>query len=186
MSQLVLIKHAAVTVDAAVPSKQWPLNDAGRALCRPLATLLRGHDLGALVSSTEPKAIETAELLAKRLRIPATTGPDLDEHRRPYAQPGEFEAQMERFFAQPSQRVYGEESAEEALHRFQAAIEAALAAHTTEGNLGIVSHGTVIALYAAPFFGIGAAAMWNRLSHPAFVAIDTETGIGLRIVDDVE
>ena len=43
-----------------------------------------------------------------------------------------------------------------------------------------------VALYAAPMFGFGAGALWQRLQMPSFVVVDTETKRGLRVVDEVE
>ena len=184
MAQIALIKHSAVVPEAATPPKLWPLSDDGRRLCRPLANALRMHRLDLLVSSEEPKAIETAELVAARLRIETKPAPGLDEHRRPYL-PDNFEETMARFFAQPTERIFGEESANEARARFAEAINTVLRDH--QGlTTGIVSHGTVIALYAAPYFHTGAAALWARMQHPSFVVIDTDTGAGLRIVDELE
>lgn len=181
-----LIKHSAVVIDKDVPPKQWPLSEEGQRLCRPLATALRTHALEVLVSSEEPKAVQTAELVARRLRIDTRTAPDLDEHRRPFVDtPGEFQRLMQLFFAEPDDRVFGEESASEALARFSAAVDAVLAQEAGR-NVGIVAHGTVISLYAAPMFGIGAGALWERLQTPSFVVLDLESRRGLRIVDSVE
>ena len=186
MPQLVLIKHSAVVVDAALPPKEWRLSAEGRRLCRPLAAALRMHDLSLLVSSDETKAVETADLVSRRLRIEARTAPDLDEHRRPFVEhPEEFELRMDQFFAEPSRRVFGEESAEEAMARFSAAIDAVPTADAGR-NTGVVAHGTVIALYAAPMLGIGAAALWQRLKSPSFVVIDTEAQRVTRIMDEIE
>jgi broad specificity phosphatase PhoE len=145
------------------------------------------HKLDLLVSSEEPKAIETAQLIAARLRIETETAPNLDEHRRPYIAEGtdSFEEAMARFFAQPTERVFGDETANEARARFAEAVNAVLRDHAARA-VGIVSHGTVIALYAAPYFHTGAAALWKRMQHPSFVVIDTDTGAGLRIVDEIE
>ena len=184
MSQIALIKHSKVTLDPAIPPKQWSLSDDGRALCRSLADALKMHKLDLLVSSEERKAIETAELVAGRLHIETHTAPNLDEHRRPFV-PNGFEDTMDRFFAQPTERVFGEESANEARARFAEAINAVLRAYPGR-TLGVVAHGTVIALYAAPHFHTGAAALWQRLQHPSFVLIDTDTGAALRIVDEIE
>jgi broad specificity phosphatase PhoE len=142
------------------------------------------HGLDLLVSSEEPKAIETAQLVAARLRIDTATAPDLDEHRRPFLADG-FEVAIERFFAQPGERVFGDETANEARARFAEAVNAVLRDHR-DGRIGIVAHGTVIALYAAPYFHTGAAALWKRMQHPSFVVLDTDEGTGLRIVDEVE
>jgi broad specificity phosphatase PhoE len=186
MAELILVKHSAVVVDAAVAPKQWPLSDEGRRLCGPLATALRAHSPALLVSSEEPKAVETAQILAQRLRIETHTAPDLDEHRRPFiGRPEEFERSMQHFFAEPAERVFGEESAAEALARFSAAIEAVLAQEAGRA-VAVVAHGTVIALYAAPMFGVGAGALWQRLQMPSFVVVDTERRRGLRVVDEVE
>ena len=98
MPQIVLITHSEVIADPLAPPKQWVLSAEGRDLCRPLAIALRMHKLDLLISSDEPKAIETAQLIAARLRIDSETAVSLDEHRRPYLAEG-FEAAMERFFA---------------------------------------------------------------------------------------
>jgi broad specificity phosphatase PhoE len=186
VAQLVLIKHTAVVVDAAVPPKEWPISDEGRRLCRPLASALRMHDIGVLVSSEERKAIETAEVLSKRLKVETRKAPDLDEHRRPFVErPAEFERRIQHFFAEHDQRVFGEESADQALDRFTAAIDAVLASEP-DRTVGIVAHGTVIALYAAPILGIGTAALWQRMQAPSFIVLDLEERRVLRIMDEIE
>lgn len=186
MADLILIKHSEVVVDSAVPPKEWRLSDAGRRLCRPLADALRMHEPAVIVSSEEPKAVETADLVGQHLRIEARTAADLDEHRRPFVDtPQEFERQIQRFFTEPDERVFGEESAAEALARFTAAVEAVLAAETGR-NVAIVTHGTVIALYAAPMFGVGTGALWQRLQMPSFVVVDRAAKRGLRVVDEIE
>jgi broad specificity phosphatase PhoE len=142
------------------------------------------RNLDVLISSAEPKATETAELVAKRLRIGWRIAEDLDEHRRPFVEAPDFETYIKHFFAQPAERVFGEESANEARERFAAAVDAVLAAEAGR-NAGIIAHGTVIAVYAAPMFGIGAAALWQRMQHPSFV-VDTDVRAGLRIVEGIE
>jgi broad specificity phosphatase PhoE len=91
---------------------------------------------------------------------------------------------MGHFFAQPDERVFGEESAAEARDRFRAAVDAALQQHAVD-SAGIVAHATVISLYAAPFFHVEPAALWQRLDHPSFVVVDTATNSALRIVDEI-
>jgi broad specificity phosphatase PhoE len=183
MTRLALVVHSEVDVDAAVPPKQWRLNDRGRELCEPLAEALEMHRLNILLSSDEPKAVETATLVATRLGIETEVARGLDEHRRPFV-PAGFEAAMGHFFAQPDERVFGEESAAEARDRFRAAVDAALQQHAVD-SAGIVAHATVISLYAAPFFHVGPAALWQRLDHPSFVVVDTATNSALRIVDEI-
>jgi broad specificity phosphatase PhoE len=185
MASLILVRHSLVELDPALPPKQWRLTPEGRDLCRALAGALRTFKPQVLVSSDEPKATETAELLAGHLRLAWRGQPDLDEHRRPYAPAEDFEASMQRFFASPDERVFGDESADEARARFAAALDSVLA-QEPDRNVAVVSHATVIALYAAPLFHIGAAALWARLTNPSFVVIDRDTARGAAIIDDID
>src|SRR4051812_1236089 len=102
--QLILIKHAAPEVVPSVPSEQWHLSERGRASCGPLSEKLRPFNPGVIVSSTEPKAVETAELVAKHLNLTSQTAPDLHEHDRhdvPHMRSSEFISTMELFFRRP-------------------------------------------------------------------------------------
>ena len=185
MSSLILIKHSLVQIDGDVPPEQWRLSAEGRTRCRKLASALRIFKPQVIVSSEEPKAVETGELLAHILKLDWRTASGLAEHQRPYLPEHEFQTAMQRFFAAPDERGFGDESAEEAHRRFAAAVEAVIADQPAR-NVAIVSHGTVIALYAAPYFQVGTAALWNRLESPSFVVIDRGTMRGAAIIDSVE
>jgi 2,3-bisphosphoglycerate-dependent phosphoglycerate mutase len=170
---LLLVRHAAPVVEAALPSARWSLSSAGRAACRPLADALAPLALGALVTSLEPKAIETGALLAAALDVPVTTGADLHEHDRtgvPVLAPAAWRDAMAHFFAHPDDRVLGRESAREATDRFAGAVERALA--TTASTLGIVSHGTVMSLFAARHGAGDAHALWQRLAMPCALVLE--------------
>ena len=82
MPGLILVRHAAPRVEPERPSAQWRLSDEGREACRVLAERLKAHRPTAVVSSVEPKAWETAALVAQRLGIPCSAAPDLHEHDR--------------------------------------------------------------------------------------------------------
>src|SRR2546421_10994439 len=75
--KLVLIKHAAPEVDPDVPAERWHLSEKGRASCTPLAASLASHSPRVIVSSEEPKASETARLVAKELGVACETAPGL-------------------------------------------------------------------------------------------------------------
>ena len=148
MRKLILVKHAPPLVMPGVPPEQWTLSEKGQALCVPLAERLRGYEPAVIFSSEEPKASQTAQLVAEHLGIPWRTGPGLHEHDRsnvPHMRSGEFISMMELFFRRPDERVLGEETAEQARSRFEAAVSKVLA-EQPDGNIAIISHGTVIAL----------------------------------------
>ncbi len=78
------------------------------------------------IASDEPKAQQTAQPLADRLGITVEIMPGLHEHERrtvDYLDDEAFQATMARFFAEPDTLVFGEETANQALARFTAAVE---------------------------------------------------------------
>jgi broad specificity phosphatase PhoE len=162
---LVLVRHAAPEIDPARPPTGWRLSAAGRAAAARLRLTL---DVDAVVSSPEPKALETAAALDAPLEI----DPRLREHDRSgVGWLDDFAATVEAGFARPAEVVLGVESFHAARDRFAAAVDAALAAHPAE-RLAIVSHGTVIALYAAWATGADPAALWRGLALPDVIELD--------------
>jgi broad specificity phosphatase PhoE len=171
---LVLVRHAAPLVDPALPAARWPLSDSGRAACGPLAAALVQVAPRRIVTSDEPKAIETGQLLGRALGAEVTLGTGLHEHDRtgvPVLAPAAWQDAMAGFFALPDQRVLGRESATEAADRFAAAVARVLAEVPT-GNLAIVAHGTVMSLFVARHGGGDAHAVWRRLAMPCALVLD--------------
>src|SRR5207244_5114943 len=82
MRKLILIKHAKPLVDPAKPSQLWSLSDDGRQQARALAGQVAPLEPAIIISSDEPKAIETAQILADELKLPTEAAPDLHEHDR--------------------------------------------------------------------------------------------------------
>jgi broad specificity phosphatase PhoE len=143
----------------------WPLSDAGRADARRLAEWLR---VDVVVSSPEPTALGTAA----ELDAPLEVDPRLREHDRAGVDWLEdLAAAVEAGFARPREVVLGTESFDAARARFAAAADAALAAHPGE-RIALVSHGTVIALYAARAMGADPAALWRGLAVPDVIELD--------------
>src|SRR3954452_16820325 len=93
MRKLLLIKHASPLVFPDTPPEQWKLSDKGRESCGTLAEAVRPHDLGVIVSSEEPKALETAQVVGEKLNVAVESAPGLHEHDRsnvPHMRSGEF------------------------------------------------------------------------------------------------
>jgi broad specificity phosphatase PhoE len=67
VSYLILVKQALPEIIPTLPANQWHLSDVGRAQCTVLADQLATYAPAALVSSSEPKALETAHLVAQRM-----------------------------------------------------------------------------------------------------------------------
>ena len=178
-SKLILVKHSQPAIDPHIDARDWHLSEAGRARCQFLVEQLRSYLPAALYSSDEPKAMETAQLIGEPLGLRSIARPNLHEHDRrgtPYeVNPADFEASVAMFFARPDERVYGNESAQQALARFSKAIAHILDQGAAQSATPIViTHGTVITLFVAAHNGMDSAAafaFWKSLKLPSVVEL---------------
>ncbi len=65
-----------------IPAKEWRLSKSGQVRCKVLAEKLESYRPDVIISSVEPKAIETAQIVAYRLNKPFRTFEGLHEHDR--------------------------------------------------------------------------------------------------------
>ncbi len=169
-----MIKHASPRVDPSLPSERWELSEEGRGRCAALAAAVRPYAPAVIVSSSEPKAEETARLIAAELGVEVKQGSDLYEHDRgnvPHMPGREFISMMELLFRRPGELVFGDETADEAADRFEQAVEQVLAAHPA-GNVAIVSHGTVIALLLARHGAGRGFQIWREMGLPSLAVLE--------------
>jgi broad specificity phosphatase PhoE len=151
----------------------WALSEQGVADSRTRAGELRVLGLSELVSSEEPKALATAREIADGLGIGWRTAPGLHEHERdpfPYLEDAAWQALIRRLFDSPDELVMGRETANQALARFGEAVDDVLSSSPT-GSIGIVTHGTVMALYAAKVKGEDPYPIWASLNLPDYVVL---------------
>lgn len=179
MPTLTLIKHSQPAVDPSTAAPTWRLSPVGVERCTWLAAELARYQIDRVWCSEEPKARETAALLAGSLDIPFTTHPGLAENDRTgfgYIHDGvAWEQRFRDFFARPTERCIGLESAADAAARFTAAIET-IAPTGSQGNTAIVAHGTVITLFVANHNAIEPFDFWQALQPlPAYVVLDAAT-----------
>ena len=181
MNQLVLIRHSISNPDANTPSRMWRLSHGGRQKCVQLAERLKPFSLGRIISSIEPKAIETAYLTAQQLGIPTHVADGLQEHERDkvgfFESKELFNSKVLEMFAHPEEIVFGNESANHARERFSEAINNLLEQFPEE-NLGIVTHGTVMSLFVCIKNDIDVQDFWVRLEMPAYAVLSLP-GYGL-------
>ena len=161
--RLILVKHSLPEVAPGVTASRWRLSEEGRRRCEALAGKLAVYDPGGIVSSVEPKAVETAQVVAERLGRP-------------------FEAAVAEFFERPGERVFGNETADEAHGRFAGVVRGVLAKYP-DGPVVAVTHGTVMALFVARANGLDAFPLWKRLGLPSLIAL---SGPEMQVVDIVE
>jgi broad specificity phosphatase PhoE len=174
MSNLLLIKHALPIVQPAIPAQFWKLSQDGLLSCQQFSQQLRAFNLQTIYSSDEPKAVQTAHELGKLLNLSVSQAKGLHEHRRLtsdyFEHRADFESAVQAFFDNPNIRVFGAETAAQALSRFHAAVSTIVSAHPRQ-DVAIVSHGTVITLLVAKHNSINAFKFWQELNLPDLVCL---------------
>ncbi len=171
---LILVRHSRPEMDPARPAREWRLSEEGRDLCLPLAEKLAPFQPGIILSSIEPKARETADLLAQHWHKSAQVEEGLHEHERgnePYLpSPEEFQTRIQKLFRHPHQHIFGGETASQALARYTNAIHRVVTAHP-EQNILLVSHGTVMSLFVAQYNPLDGYEFWRKLNTPDWVVL---------------
>lgn len=188
MSHLILIRHSLPEIDRQKLAAEWPLSVAGRLRGVALAAHVRPYEPARVFSSREPKAVETAQVVAEQLGLSLQVVDDLHEHDRRavrWVEREQFETTVRRFFNEPDKLVLGHETADQAHARFAQAVKRLAECHPPE-TLAIVAHGTVITLFVSRLINIEPFAFWQRLGLPALVVLEWPTPKLITVVETVE
>lgn len=178
MKTLILVRHSNSQPVADVPAHAWQLSAEGERRAIQLADVLRPYRPNLIVTSSEPKAIRTGQLLAGALSL-TVSGSDaaFDEHERSgvpwFDSVTEFQAAVADFFAHPAEIVLGTESADTARRRFAAGVARLMTAQSAE-TIVIVTHGTVMALFAAKCLSMTPHQLWlhiQQIGMPAYLTM---------------
>ena len=173
MPKLILVRHSEPTIEPSVPASQWRLSEVGRLRCYALAERLTHFQPHLIISSTEPKAHETAQIIAETLGVSCEVAEGLHEHDRSNVgllTREEFQAKVAELFDKPHLPVFGRETADQAHHRFAQAVQNLLKRHH-ESNIVVVTHGTVLTLFVSRAVGLEPLPLWRSLGLPALVVL---------------
>ncbi len=171
MDHLILVKHSLPEIIPAIPAKQWRLSTVGQARCKPLAGKIASYSPTVVISSVEPKAVETAQIIARQMDKSFHTFEGLHEHDRTgveFVDQERFESQVHDFFEHPDQLVMGRETASQACERFSKALMSIETEYHNK-SIVVVSHGTVITLFVERITGQEPFSFWKKLDLPSFV-----------------
>lgn len=174
MAQLLLVKHALPDIQPDVPAKKWRLGEQGRVQSARLAEALRPYAPSVVITSDEPKAVETGGIVGEMLGLSARGAPglyELDRTGEPYFDdPGGYERAVKAFFERPTERAFGQESAAEARGRFLQAVAGALESYPAETVI-LVAHGIVNTLFVAAHNDIRPFAFWKNWPLGTFAVL---------------
>jgi broad specificity phosphatase PhoE len=173
---LILVKHSLPEIVENVPAHAWELSSEGRTRVGKLAGKLKQYQPEVIVSSVEPKARQTAELICENLGVDVMVMDGLHEHDRngvPYYSNDKFQSLVQELFEKPDVLVFGNETATQALLRFRESIELITTFYDDKKG-AIVSHGTVISLFVAWLTGVDGYSLWKELGLPSFILLDLQ------------
>lgn len=171
---LILIKHSLPRIEEDRPANTWSLSVEGQLRAHRLAEQLERFEPEVIVSSNEPKAKETAEILASHFQLDMQMISDLREQDRskvPHLSTNAFQASIREFFQKPDKLVFGSETANQAHARFYRAVHFILNEHKNK-TVVIVTHGTVISLFVSRLTGSSDLELWSQLGLPSFIALE--------------
>lgn len=171
------ITHPEVVVQPLVPIPHWHLAEHGRGRARGFAAsgALAGVDL--LISSTETKAVETADIIGEALGLPTVRSAQLVENDRSstgYLPLEEFERTADAFFAEPDQSIRGWEPAVEAQNRIVGAVQEAVLTHAGK-HIAFVAHGAVGTLLLCTLRGVPISRVHDQPRQGSWYAFDAQT-----------
>lgn len=172
------LTHAEVVVEPAEPIESWGLSVAGRARAAAAHDLAWHAGVRRIVSSTERKAVETAEVLGAAVGVECAVDGELGEIDRSatgYLPLDEFEGVVDAFFAEPERSVRGWERAVDAQDRIVRAVQRL--SREADGDVTVVSHGAVGALLLADLQGVPIS---RALDQPGMGSVFAFDAVGWR------
>lgn len=180
--RLVLIRHARPVIDPARPAGVWPLADDARDSVIWLAEVIAPLAADGIVSSPEPKALDTARLIATHSDLPLRENTSLREQGGDtipwFPEPDRFRAAVREHFSRADEAVFGNESSADATARFAGAVERARARYRVPV---LVTHGRVMCGYLGATFGVDPFEIWETLQLPDAIVVDFRSGSVTRV-----
>lgn len=171
VAPITYVRHAMAVQAEGVHPTDWHLDDLGRADAVRLAQRLEvAPAIGCLVSSTEPKALETAEAIGARWGTAAVPDERLREAVRPWIGPG-YRAVAHRYLR--GELPEGWEPHAQVEARVAAAVADARR-RAGGGPVVVVSHGLALALHLGDRLGadFDRESFWSGLAFPDAWALD--------------
>ncbi|MBV7338920.1 phosphoglycerate mutase family protein [Chloroflexi bacterium TSY] len=150
MKTVYFISHPEIVMNPHVPVTQWPLSDVGIMRMRQMLKQPWINAITAIYCSTEQKAMDGARILANHLGVGCAIHEGIGEVDRSstgFLPPPEFEKAVDQLFGHPEKSFRGWETAVAAQQRIVNAIDEVIRNDMSRGNIALVSHGGVGALY---------------------------------------
>ena len=148
-NSLYFLRHAETKLRHDIPVREWNLTRAGRQSTLELAESQVFSKIEGIIHSSEKKAKQTADIIAKTLAVETYELPELDELRRNHnglLTNDEYRARVRLTLIDWEKNVPDWESGEDALSRFMEGVRRINIMFHSK-NILVVSHGLVLTLY---------------------------------------
>jgi broad specificity phosphatase PhoE len=175
MARGYFITHPDVIIDPGKPIERWGLSARGRERMRALLAQPWLRRVGCVLSSSEQKALDGAEILVAALGVPQRIVHELGEYDRSSTgllPQEEFWPLVQQFFERPEQSIRGWERAVDAQARVLGAVRGAVEVwqrserSAERPDLAFVAHGAVGALLLAALSGAGISLAFDQPRAP--------------------
>ena len=166
------VRHAMPLTDTDLPSTEWHLGHDGVDAAQRLADRLEvAPRIGVLVTSSEPKAVETAATIAERWSASSRSDDRLREVARPWVGAG-YRSVAHRYLR--GELPEGWEPHHQAAARAGDAVDDAVAA-AAGAPVVVVSHGLLLAVLLGSRLGddFDRETFWSCLSFPDAWGLDS-------------
>lgn len=177
--KIVFIRHSKTDRNPKVPITCWGLSESGIELAKQLSEHEVIKKINVIYSSFQTKALETAVIVAKPNAIPIKADDRLTEVT---SFTGPFEPDFDQYtknvhdyYHDDIDRIAGGETKEEALKRFNTAIDSIVSAESDKEYIGIVSHGNILTLFSAQYKEVDCFEFHTKIMQPDIAIFDYES-----------
>lgn len=176
---LYLVRHAAPLADPRLPPHTWGLSSQGREDAAAIARVTEWTNITTIWSSAEPKARETARIIADAVGAAVRIDEDLGELR--------FDAGFlpeEEFMERVGSFLDGADDSDfeaygDALRRITSCISRL--GRREGGALAVVSHGRILTVLLGHLLGHPAGShVWRAMRLPDLAVLDLRQGAVVR------
>lgn len=154
--RIIFLRHAETRVQSEIPSSEWVLSAEGCRSARRLVATGVFDDVDVIVASDERKALQSIDLLSKRLQLQPIEEPlfrELDRGVSNLSSSSEYSAVVKQVLMSTADSFHGWETACSALDRFRLGVQR-IETDFTENTVLVASHGIVLSLYFADKLGM--------------------------------
>ena len=174
--KIVLIRHSKTDRNPLVPILQWGLSEDGIEYAKKLSEKDIIKKLNVVYASFQTKALETAVLIAKPNATPIKADDNLTEVT---SFTGPFEKDFDKYtqnvhdyYHGMIERISNGETKEEAIHRFNLALENIAEKEAGKEFVGVISHGNILTLFSSQYRDVDCFKLHTQIKQPDIAIFD--------------